>query len=131
MAPLEQARKIHRHLHARPGPGETQTVMRWDGAGEGRHLIVPREQAEPGYVAKQLGSGGFDSVSWSRPVEPVGSCDSTEECEERIDEMCEDAGHVGVNDQTVIITLHADGSKTCSGDCLANGAVAFVTCNPR
>jgi len=33
-----------------------------------------------------------------------------------------------VDEETVTVTLHADGSKTCSGDCSEGGAVAFITC---
>lgn len=65
------------------------------------------------------------------PVVPNGACDTDEECEDKTDEMCEDAGHGGVNEDSVTITMHADGGKTCSGDCQQNGAVAFVVCNPK
>ena len=130
MAPLEQVKKIHQHLQSGREAAETLTVMSWDGTGDGHHLIIDESRATPANIRTQLGRDGLDSVSWfTRPMRPGGSCDSNEECEERTDEMCEDAGHDGVNEDTVTITLHADGSKTCSGDCNSDGAVAFVTCS--
>ena len=42
--------------------------------------------------------------------------------------MCDAAGHEGVRFETVAITVHADGTKTCSGDCESGNAIAFVTC---
>jgi len=132
MAPLEQAKKINMQLQARNGAGETRTVMSWNGVGDGQHMIVDEKSATPELLRGQLAGGTIDSVSWfQRPVTPAGSCDSDEECEDKTDEMCEDAGHGGVTEDSVTITMHADGSKTCSGDCQSNGAVAFVTCNPQ
>ena len=135
MAPLEQAKKINSQLQSRNGAGQTKTVMStsWAEDSDGRHLVFDGVQS-PATVAFQL-SNGFDSVSWYEPApwipRPAGSCDSDEECEDATDSMCEDAGHGGVDGETVTITSHADGSKTCSGDCESNGAVAFVTCNPN
>lgn len=127
MAPLEQAKKINQLMQARHGSGETLTVMAWNGVGDGRHMILP---APPADLAERFGSG-VDSVSWPAQVQtPKGTCDSRRECEQRTREMCEQAGHGGVNEATVTVTLHADGSQTCSADCTANGAVAMVTCNP-
>jgi hypothetical protein len=130
MAPLEQAKKINGHLRHRHGAGETMTVMAWDGKGEGRHLILGRSGTDAARMTRRFARRGFHSVSWYDPPRPAGSCDSQAECEAKTDEMCEDAGHGGVKKTTVSITVHIDGSKTCSGDCSSNGAVAFVTCNP-
>jgi len=127
MAPLEQAKKINRLVRERHASGETLTVMAWDRTGDGQHMIVGKKPKE---MAKAFG-GGIDSVSWHRPPQdPSGSCDSQEECEDKTREMCEEAGHGDVNEATVTVTLHADGSQTCSADCTSNGAVALVTCNP-
>jgi hypothetical protein len=132
MAPLEQAKKINLHLRARFGAGETLTVMTWDGRGDGHHLILPEEGVTPAAVDGRVTSDRIDSVSWFRRARlPMGSCDSQQDCEDKMEEMCKGAGHDGVKEATVTITIHADGSKTCSGDCDRNGAVAFVTCNPR
>ena len=61
---------------------------------------------------------------------PLGACDSTAECEEETDEMCEEAGQEGVDPETVEITTHEnDDGKTCSGDCIGGNGVAFVICN--
>lgn len=59
---------------------------------------------------------------------PHGACDSLEECDEEMDQACTDSGNGGVDSETVELTTHDDGSITCSGDCLENGAVAFQTC---
>lgn len=127
MAPLEQAKKINQVLRQRHGSGETWTLMVWDRVGDGEHLILAQKPKQ----LPQAFSGGIDSVSWHRaPQDPSGTCDSNAECEEKTREMCEDAGHDGVNEATVTVTLHADGSQTCSADCTSNGAVAMVTCNP-
>jgi len=132
MAPLEQVKKINLQLQARKGIGQALTVMSWDGTGDGQHLILGEAQATPDNLRRQLSSGEIDSVSWHHnPGQPTGTCDSDEECEDKTDEMCGDAGHGGVDRDSVTITMHADGSKTCSGDCESNGAVAFVTCNPQ
>jgi len=56
------------------------------------------------------------------------ACDSKQECEKKVDELCESAGHGGRKDSE--ITDHGNGESTCSGHCKDNGAVAFVTCNP-
>jgi hypothetical protein len=132
MTPLEQVKKVNSHLRDRAGAGETMTVMAWDGVGDGRHLIVDPSQATTAELRERLSSGSFDSVSWHRRARrPLGSCDSTDDCEKKIDEMCRDAGHNGVDRDTVQVITHVDGSKTCSGDCTSNGAIAFVTCNPQ
>ena len=134
MTTLEQAKKINGLLQNRLGAGETKTVMlsNWDGIGDRRHLIVSDAESAQ-LLLKQQMPAGIDSVSWPEkdpgPFEPRGSCDSDEECEEATDSMCENAGHDGVDGETVTITVHIDGSKTCSGDCESNGAVALVTCN--
>ncbi len=130
MAPLEQVKKISLQLRERNGAGETLTVMIPRVAPDaGFHLIISEADATSANVSRQLASGSFDSVSWfrrsaRRPFDgplPFGACDSEQECE--------DAGHEGVDEETVTVTLHADGSQTCSGDCLQGGAVAFVTCS--
>jgi hypothetical protein len=132
MAPLEQVKKINRHMRDRNGAGETMTVMCWDGVGEGRHIIIDQKRATPDNIRGRSTNRSFDSVSWHRRANrPLGSCDSQGDCEAKTDEMCKNAGHDGVDKDTVTITVHADGSKTCSGDCSSNGAVAFVTCNPK
>jgi hypothetical protein len=59
---------------------------------------------------------------------PTGTCDTDGECKDKIEELCKRDGHGGVKSDTVKIVVHADGSKTCSGDCKDNGAIAFVTC---
>jgi hypothetical protein len=132
MAPLEQAKKINRHLRDRAGATETMTVMTWDGLGDGRHIIVDPARATSAEIRERVASGRFDSVSWHhRARRPLGSCDSQQDCEQKTEQMCKDAGHDGVDEETVQVTTHVDGSKTCSGDCNSNGAVAFVTCNPQ
>lgn len=132
MAPLEQVKKINRHMRDRNGAGETMTVMAWDGVGEGRHIIIDQKRATPENIRGRFTSHSFDSVSWHRRANrPLGSCDSQGDCEAKTEEMCKNAGHDGVDKDSVRITVHADGSKTCSGDCSSNGAVAFVTCNPK
>lgn len=131
MAPLEQVKKISLQLRARNGAGESLTVMIPRAVSDaGHHLIISEANATPANVRGQLASGSFDSVSWFRRGEPrpFSACDSQEECEDETDEMCDDAGHEGVDAETVTVTLHADGSQTCSGDCNEGGAVAFVTC---
>ena len=131
MAPLEQVKKISLQLWERNGAGENLTVMIPRATRDaGHHLIIGEANATSANVSGQLASGSFDSVSWYRRGErrPFGACDSEEECEDETDEMCADAGHEGVDDETVTVTVHADGSQTCSGDCLQGGAVAFVTC---
>lgn len=67
----------------------------------------------------------------TRPVTPAGACDTDDECTTKVKDMCEAAGHGGVKDGSVTITKHVDGSKTCSGDCLEHGAVAFAICKAR
>jgi len=81
---------------------------------------LPRKHLRPNYPERIL---------------PQGSCDSTEECEAKTDEMCKDAGYAdGVDPDTVTITSHYSGSKTCSGDCAGTsdrgttGGVALVGC---
>lgn len=133
MAPMEQAKKINQQLVARKGAGETMTLMRWDGRGDGHHLIINSSRTSPTDLRRNLANQVFDSVSWHGRLNrnrPRGSCDSDAECREKTEEMCKAAGHGGVRRTTVRVIVHADGSKTCSGDCLANGAIAFVTCNP-
>ena len=131
MAPLEQVKKINALLRERTDGAETLTIMTWDGQGEGEHIVLATNRNTQTKVRALTAKRRFDSVSWShRANRPYGTCDSQSECERKTDEMCSDAGHTGVNKPTVRIVTHADGSKTCSGDCDANGAVAFVTCNP-
>ncbi len=69
------------------------------------------------------------SMGW--PVIPEGDCSSDQECTDAMEEACTDAGHGGVQTDTVKIVTHADGSQTCSGDCEDNGAIAFVICGPN
>ena len=127
MAPLEQVKKINQALVARHGSGETRTLMLLGNVGEGQHMIISRADSEAGAPAGRL--AGLDSVSWYVPPETKGSCDSLTTCEEKVAEMCTKAGYGGVKKATVTVTVHADGSKTCSGDCSGSSAVAFVTCN--
>jgi len=133
MAPLEQVKKINGQARTRDARAEEiVTVMSWDGEGEGEHLILRGENATRETVRGLFKRGRFSSVSWNRLApNPFGTCDSQAECEKKTRELCEEAGHDGVKRATVSITTHSDGSKTCSGDCAANGAVAFVTCNPQ
>ena len=60
----------------------------------------------------------------------LGACDSEEECTDETDTMCEQAGHIGVDETTVEITEHVnDDGQTCSGDCAdGSGAVAIIDC---
>lgn len=66
--------------------------------------------------------------TWTPLDDPLGSCDSTADCEKKTKEMCEQAGHGGVKKNSAAVKDHGDGSKTCSANCQDNGAVAFVTC---
>ena len=138
MAPLEQVKKISLHLRERNGAGETLTVMIPRATPDaGHHLIIREADATSANVSGQLASGSFDSVSWFRRSErrpfdgplPFGACDSQQDCEDETEIMCADAGHEGVDEDSVTIVSHLDGSSTCSGDCLEGGAVAFVTCS--
>jgi hypothetical protein len=133
MAPLEQVRKINNQARITGARAEEMvTVMTWDGEGEGEHLILRSENATRETVRGLFKRGRFSSVSWNQlPLSTLGSCDSQAECEKKTKELCKEAGHDGVKKASVTITTHSDGSKTCSADCAANGAVAFVTCNPR
>jgi hypothetical protein len=134
MAPLEQVKKINAQVRSRAGEAsETLTIMTLDGEGEGEHVILTGSAPPPASRVRALSAARrFDSVSWRhRANQPLGSCDSQKECERKTEEMCEDAGHGGVKKSTVTLITHADGSKTCSGNCNSNGAVAFVTCNPN
>jgi len=70
-------------------------------------------------------------VSTSYPILLLGVCDDKDDCYKKTDELCEQAGHDGAEKKSVELTEHADGGSTCSADCLANGAVAFVTCKPK
>ena len=47
MAPLEQVKKINRHMRDRNGAGETMTVMNWDG-------VAPPGQSSSG-ILRQSG----------------------------------------------------------------------------
>ncbi len=132
VGPLEQAKKISLQVREREGSGEVLTVMNRLDGGEGRHMIVGRRSSTPPELRSTLHSGNFDSLTWSRPPtrpRPAATCDSQQECVDATDDMCENAGHDGVDTTTVTITVHIDGSRTCSGDCNSNGAVAFVTCS--
>lgn len=125
MAPLEQVKKV---AAMAPGQGPLYTVMNvraeLPADGDYGHLVL---NATPEDLAGQLGL--FDGVSW-RPgyVTESSACDSKSECQTKTDNMCSNAGHGGVLPKTVQVTVHIDGTKTCSGDCKGGGAVAFVTC---
>lgn len=127
MAPLEQVKKLHA---AQRGSGPTMTVMKLRTTttdGDYAHLVLTDVTPLPVSLPSQLAQ--FDGVSWNPgPGGVRGACDSTPECEDKTDDMCNAAGHIGVKVQTVQITLQDDGSKTCSGDCQTGGAIAFVTC---
>lgn len=72
------------------------------------------------------------AFSQAGPVLPDGACDSTEECATATSKMCKDAGHGDIKEDSTTITEHiSGGGSTCSSDCKNNGAVAFVTCNPK
>jgi hypothetical protein len=135
MTPIEQAKKIDAALRERAGGGVTHTVMAgWSGdlSGERQHLVVDASRATPAYVSTILASAGVDSVSWlDRGSEAQGACDSDAECRKKTEEMCQKLGNGGVKEGTVKVTVHVDGSKTCSGDCSQGGAVAFITCKPN
>jgi hypothetical protein len=63
------------------------------------------------------------------PTLPTGTCDNKAECQAETNRMCKEAGHGGVDKDSVEITKHAnDNGSTCSGDCQKNGAIAFITC---
>jgi hypothetical protein len=67
---------------------------------------------------------------------PLLACDNDTECTKKTDEMCKDAGKCGVQTDTVKITKHADGTKTCSGKCKCgcnlNGCPeALIECEPN
>ncbi len=136
MTPLEQAKKINGRLNAARETGFSYTIMNASArtVADPRHMIVGAEYATSPILTSQLhASTGIDSVSWWRPrLRPRlhGACDSDAECEQETGDMCASAGHGGVQDDTIEISTHDDGSKTCSGDCQENGAVAFVTCSP-
>jgi hypothetical protein len=69
---------------------------------------------------------------------PSASCDDIPSCTEKLEEACSNAGHCGVDDDSVTITRHADYSKTCSGECTCQNGVgcgdscpiAFEICGP-
>jgi len=131
--PLEQARKLHMIGNDSDRPRDTMTVMnvmRDADLRDFNHMVVPATLATPANLPGQL--GGLDGVTWRDDDDgyQTGSsaCDSTSDCENRTGEMCSAAGHAGVVASTVQITMHQDGSKTCSGDCQSGDAVAFVTC---
>jgi hypothetical protein len=68
-------------------------------------------------------------------IVPFEACDSQMECETETDRMCADAGWGGVQETTVDVVTHVDGSKTCSGECEGgcnnHGCpTAFVVCGP-
>lgn len=134
MTPLEQAKKISTHVRSKHDGAMTLTVMNKWRPGERKdrqHLIVPGNPAIPSAPLGALGQllvGNVDSVSWVN-YDPTGTCDSNRECERKVQDMCTDAGHGGVKPTTVKVTVNLDGSKTCSGDCRNNGAIAFVTCD--
>ena len=133
MAPLEQARKIFQVIQTTRDSGVALTVMNRMTAGQdGRHVIVSEDQATASYLQDLLGTGSVDSVSWSpdSDIELYGTCDTQDDCEDKTDEMCKKAGHGGAKANSVKISFHSDGSKTCSASCKDNGAVAFVTCDP-
>jgi len=134
MTPLEQAKKIHKMASSRTRSGVTMTVMTrgcGDGTEDRSHLIVDETTATRSYLQSRLFQADTHSVSWS-PIRyrPNGACDSQSECRKKVEELCKGAGHRGAQSLTVTVTTHSDGSKTCSGDCKGNGAIAFVTCNP-
>lgn len=69
-----------------------------------------------------------ESYFWE--IETMDACASIEDCTAATEEMCRNAGHGGVDADTVEINQHAnDSGSTCSGDCQQNDAVAFVMCN--
>jgi hypothetical protein len=131
MTALEQARRIHAVMSERQDRGATMTVMRLrdDPAGDYHHIVLAPGQATPDNVREQLFRPGVDGVSWDEP-RPLGACDSQRECEQKTNDLCENSGNGKVKPTTVRITTHTDGSKSCSGDCSANGAAAFVNCHP-
>jgi hypothetical protein len=134
MAPLEQAKKIFQLVRQDGRSGVTLTLMnRLVPGADGLHVIVGEDQATPEYLQAALSEAGVDSVTWTprSDKELYGTCDSDSDCEAKVDSMCKKAGHGGVKEKTVKVTLHSDGSKTCSASCKDNGAVAFVTCDPN
>lgn len=81
------------------------------------------EQWEPTNATKKRSE---QNLVW--PVIPTGACDTQAECTDELADACSDAGHGGVDADTVKIIRHLNGTSTCSGDCTKHGAVAFVIC---
>ena len=79
-------------------------------------------------IPRRMPSRDHTATPGAWPVLPVGVCDSDAECKAKVKKLCKDAKHCGVKEGTVSITTHDNGSKTCSGDCSCNGAIAFVAC---
>jgi hypothetical protein len=129
VTPLQQSLKIHAMLAERGDRASTMTVMflQDSPAAEWTHLVLAPEQATADNVREQLFRPGVDGVSWSDP-DPHGACDSQQECEQKTDDLCQDSGNGKVKPTSVKITTHSDGTKSCTGNCASNGAVAFITC---
>lgn len=102
--------------------------------GVGGQVSVMAERDEDGdltlvWMPDPLGLRTSRRTSMRRDV-PNGACDDETQCEEASKKACESHGHGGVQQGTVTITKHVDGSKTCSADCEKHGAVTFTICNP-
>jgi hypothetical protein len=62
-------------------------------------------------------------------ITPHGFCDdrTLESCKQELEEACRNAGHCGVDRDSVTTTKHADYSETCAGDCTCqDGGVCGV-----
>ena len=109
-------------------PGETLAGTFFPDTGV--LVIADREPdgiREGRAIADRHGLAWIDSsLSWSELLETHGATDSDEECEKKIESLCEH--HGGSKKSTVKRhTSEETGCITCAGDCASDGAVAFVT----
>ena len=99
----------------------------WRSDDETAHVWTSTEREDRGFY--YTGTGVVATFT------PDDTCDSQQECEDALDDMCAAAGWGGVNPATVVVQTHMDNSKTCSGDCIngCNAAgqcpIAFVICD--
>jgi hypothetical protein len=128
LAPITQAQ-------ARAGMVHAIDVRAQLGLGVGEIEMVYERQPDGSYQATPTRANrtlernsDWRVRGFNRPVSMT--CPATDtECKKKTKQMCEDAGHCGVKEGTAKVIVHADGSRTCAGDCSCNGAIAFVTCH--
>ena len=90
----------------------------------GPHVIIQREPPSGWQVNNSI-------TNQYGVIYLAGTCDSTDECAQKIGELCHEAGHGGVQADTVGISeKDANGCQTCYGDCDLHGAVGFAECCP-